>query len=84
MKKRYVSSAASGMSERFGLSLSVVDIGWPDASSMTWASNIAIVAIPVAILVLILWKTVSWKKPKRLQAARDSTMYLKRQAIPLP
>lgn len=45
--------AASAMSEKFGLSLSVVDIGWPGASPMTWASNIATVAIPVAILVNI-------------------------------
>ncbi|MDO4554815.1 MAG: PTS transporter subunit IIC [Lachnospiraceae bacterium] len=45
--------AASAMSERFGLSLSVVDIGWPGASPMTWASNIATVAIPIAILVNI-------------------------------
>lgn len=43
--------AAEAMSEKFGLSLSVVDIGWPGASPMTWASNIALVAIPVAILV---------------------------------
>lgn len=46
--------AASAMSERFGLSLSVVDIGWPGASPMTWASNIATVAIPVAIGVNLL------------------------------
>lgn len=46
--------AAQAMSERFGLSLSVVDIGWPGASPMTWASNIATVAIPVAILVNII------------------------------
>ena len=45
--------SAQAMSERFGLSLSVVDIGWPGASPMTWASNIATVAIPVAILVNI-------------------------------
>lgn len=43
--------AAQAMSERFGLSLSVVDIGWPGASPITWSSNIATVAIPVAILV---------------------------------
>jgi PTS system galactitol-specific IIC component len=43
--------AAQGMSKRFGLSLSVVDIGWPGASPITWSSNIATVAIPVAILV---------------------------------
>lgn len=57
--------AASAMSERFGLSLSVVDIGWPGASPMTWASNIATVAIPVAIgvnllmLLLKMTKTVN-------------------------
>lgn len=45
--------AAQAMSERFGLSLSVVDIGWPGASPMTWSSNIATLAIPVAILVNI-------------------------------
>lgn len=46
--------AAQKMSERFGLSLSVVDIGWPGASPMTWSSNIATLAIPVAIAVNIL------------------------------
>lgn len=46
--------AAAAMSERFGLSLSVVDIGWPGASPMTWSSNIATVAIPVAIGVNVL------------------------------
>lgn len=43
--------AASAMSERFGLTLSVVDLGWPGASPITWASDIATVAIPIAILV---------------------------------
>lgn len=57
--------AAQAMSQRFGLSLSVVDIGWPGASPITWASNIATVAIPVAIgvniimLVFKLTKTVN-------------------------
>jgi PTS system galactitol-specific IIC component len=46
--------AAQAMSERFGISLSVVDIGWPGASPLTWASNIAAVAIPVAIIVNII------------------------------
>lgn len=53
------------MSENFGLSLNVVDIGWPGMSPITWASSIATVAIPVAIavniimLVLKLTKTVN-------------------------
>lgn len=57
--------AASAMSERFGLTLNVVDLGWPGASPITWASDIATVAIPVAIavnlvmLALKLTKTVN-------------------------
>lgn len=47
----HLGPAASAMSERFGLTLSVVDIGWPGASPITWASSIATIAIPVAILV---------------------------------
>jgi len=51
MMNAQLGPAAQLMSERFGLSLSVVDIGWPGASPMTWSSNIATVAIPIAILV---------------------------------
>ncbi|GBU10427.1 PTS system EIIC permease component [Erysipelotrichaceae bacterium] len=45
--------AATAMSERFGIALNVIDVGWPGASPMTWASEIALVAIPVAIAVNI-------------------------------
>lgn len=51
MMNAQLGPAAQAMSENFGLSLSVVDIGWPGASPITWASNIATVAIPVAIAV---------------------------------
>lgn len=57
--------AAAAMSERFGLTLSVVDIGWPGASPITWSSEIALVAILVAValnvvmLVLKLTRTVN-------------------------
>ena len=43
--------AAKVMSETFGLHMSVVDVGWPGMSPITWASGIATVAVPVAILV---------------------------------
>jgi PTS system galactitol-specific IIC component len=43
--------AAQDMADRFNLGLSVVDVGWPGASPMAWASSIGTVAIPVAILV---------------------------------
>lgn len=43
--------AAAKMSERFGLELSVVDIGWQGAAPMAWASPVAAAAIPIAVLV---------------------------------
>lgn len=65
MMNAQLGPAAQAMSQNFGLTLSVVDIGWPGASPMTWASSIATVAIPVAIavnlvmLALKLTKTVN-------------------------
>ena len=47
MMNAEVGPAAQAMSERFGLSLSAVDVGWPGMSPITWASPIATVAIPV-------------------------------------
>lgn len=46
--------AAQEMAERFNIGLSVVDVGWPGASPMAWASTIGTVAIPIAIAVNVL------------------------------
>ena len=54
MMNAQLGPAAQAMSDNFGLSLSVVDIGWPGASPMTWASSIATVAIPLAVGINIL------------------------------
>ena len=54
--------AAQAMSERFGLSLSVVDIGWPGASPMAWASDIATMAIPIAVGVNIVMLLLKWTR----------------------
>lgn len=43
--------AAEQMAENFGLNLTVIDLGWPGTAPMTLASQIAIVAIPIAIIV---------------------------------
>jgi PTS system galactitol-specific IIC component len=43
--------AAQAMSSNFGISMNIIDIGWPGSAPMTWASQIALVAIPVAIAV---------------------------------
>lgn len=46
--------AAKLMAERFGISLTVIDVGWPGSSPMTWASQIGSLAIPVAIVVNVI------------------------------
>ena len=42
------------MSERIGLSLSVLDIGWAAAAPAAWASPIGVLSIPLAIFVNLL------------------------------
>ena len=54
--------AASAMAENFGIKMSVIDIGWPGSSPMTWASEIALVAIPVAVLVNIVMLVLKMTK----------------------
>lgn len=49
-----IGPAAQAMAENFGLNLTVIDLGWPGMSPITWASSIALVAIPIAILVNII------------------------------
>ncbi len=46
-------AAADQMSENWGLNLTVIDLGWPGTSPMVWAQEIALIAIPIAILVNI-------------------------------
>lgn len=46
--------AAQAMSANFGISMNLIDVGWPGMSPITWASQIALVAIPVNILMLAL------------------------------
>lgn len=62
MMNAQLGPAAQAMSQRFGLTLSVVDIGWPGASPITWASNIVTVAIPIAILVNVIMLLLKWTK----------------------
>src|SRR5699024_4232043 len=41
--------AAQQMVERFGLELTVIDMGWPAAAAAAWASPIAAISIPIII-----------------------------------
>lgn len=54
--------AAQAMAERFSLDLSVIDLGWPGTSPFAWASNMGLVAIPVAILVNIIMLALKWTR----------------------
>ncbi len=52
--------AAQAMADRLGVSLSIVEVGWPGMSGITWGSVIATVAIPLSILInliMIMTKT---------------------------
>ncbi|MCR2044477.1 PTS galactitol transporter subunit IIC [Anaerosalibacter massiliensis] len=52
--------AAQQMVERFGLELTVIDMGWPAAAAAAWASPVAAISIPIIIVVniiMILTKT---------------------------
>lgn len=46
--------AAQAMVERFGLSLTVIDVGWPTTAGATWASPVAAMVIPVCLLVNVI------------------------------
>lgn len=46
--------AAEAMAQNFNLGLTVIDVGWPGSAPMAWASNMGLIAIPVAIGVNII------------------------------
>ena len=43
--------AAQQMADRLGVSLSIVEVGWPGMSGVTWGSIIATIAIPLSIVI---------------------------------
>lgn len=52
--------AAQGMVDRLGVTLNVIDVGWPATSSIAWASVVAAFVIPLGLVVnvvMLLTKT---------------------------
>lgn len=47
-------TAAQAMVERFGLSLNVIDAGWPAAAAASWAMPISVLLIPICLVVNLL------------------------------
>lgn len=43
--------AAQAMVHRFGLHLNIIDVGWPAAAAISWASPVAAIMIPLGLLV---------------------------------
>lgn len=54
MMNENMGPAAQAMAENLGVSLSIVEVGWPGMSGVTWGSIIATIAIPLAIVVNII------------------------------
>ncbi len=54
--------AAQAMAERLGVSLSIVEVGWPGMSGVTWGSVIATIAIPLSIAVNLVMFLLKWTK----------------------
>ena len=46
--------AAHAMVSRFGVQLNVIDVGWPGAASIAWASPIAAFVLPLGLLVNVI------------------------------
>ena len=46
--------AAKAMADNYNLGLNVIDLGWPGTAPMAWASNMGLIAIPIAIIVNVI------------------------------
>lgn len=53
---------AQAMTERLGLSLDIIDIGWPAMSAISWSWNIAGLMIPIFLVVNLLMFTFKLTK----------------------
>ena len=43
--------AAQAMVKNFGIQLNIIDVGWPGAASIAWASPVAALVLPVCLIV---------------------------------
>lgn len=62
MMNQNMGPAAQAMADRLGVSLSIVEVGWPGMSDVTWGFIIATIAIPLSIAInLIMFFTKTTK-----------------------
>lgn len=62
MMNNNMGPAAKAMAERLGVSLSIVEMGWPGMSGVTWTSIVATIAIPLAVAVNLVMFALKWTK----------------------
>lgn len=53
MLGNYLAPAVAAMADKFGLTLSVIDVGWPAAAQIAFASTVGNMIIPVCLVVNI-------------------------------
>lgn len=58
----YAGAAAQAMVDRLNLSLNVLDVGWPVAASITWATPIAVMLIPLLFIVNMIMLALNMTK----------------------
>jgi galactitol PTS system EIIC component len=54
--------AATAMVERLGIHLSIIDVGWPAMSSISWAWTAAALVFPIGIVINIIMLSLKWTK----------------------
>ncbi|MFW6362457.1 MAG: PTS galactitol transporter subunit IIC [Spirochaeta sp.] len=54
--------AVTALSERTGMDMPVLDVGWPPLAAITWGYPLAAILIPVTLLVNILLLIPGWTK----------------------
>jgi PTS system, galactitol-specific IIC component len=75
--------AAQAMVSRFGLHLTIIDGGWPSAAAATWASPVATIIIPLALVVNLIMIATKTTKTMNIDiwnywhfAAAGATIYV--------
>ena len=59
---QYAGTAAQAMVTNLNLNLDVLDVGWPVAASIAWATPVAIVLIPLIFVLNIIMLALNWTK----------------------
>lgn len=57
-----VAPAATGLAEKIGISFNIIDVGFPTIGTAAWATPIAALVIPLAMIINIIMLSLKWTK----------------------